>query len=97
MKGEMTVNGWKTQKEVEEIKKRYPKGTRIELDGMDEQGMPPGLKGIVEMVDDQGQLHMIWENGRFLALIPGEDMFHVIPEQAEQRDSEAPDDEELER
>ena len=38
---------------------------------MNEQGMPPGLKGIVKSVDDAGQLHMIWENGRSLALVPG--------------------------
>ena len=39
---------------------------------MNEQGMQPGLKGIVKSVDDAGQLHMIWENGRSLALVPGQ-------------------------
>lgn len=63
--------GWKTQAEVAAIRKRYPAGSRIELDYMNEQGMPPGLKGIVKSVDDAGQLHMIWENGRSLALVRG--------------------------
>ena len=63
--------GWKTQAEVAAIRKRYPAGSRIELDYMNEQGMPPGLKGIVKSVDDAGQLHMIWENGRSLVLVPG--------------------------
>lgn len=72
--------GWKTQAEVAAIRKRYPIGSRIELDYMNEQGMPPGLKGIVKSVDDAGQLHMIWENGRSLALVPGADRFHRLPE-----------------
>lgn len=37
--------------------------------------MLPGLRGTVDYVDDQGQLHMNWENGRSLALVPGEDVF----------------------
>ncbi|WP_330684681.1 DUF4314 domain-containing protein [uncultured Acetatifactor sp.] len=72
--------GWKTQEEVDAIRRRYPIGSRIELDYMNEQGMPPGLKGIVKSVDDAGQLHMIWENGRSLALVPGTDRFHRLPE-----------------
>lgn len=44
------MNGWKTQKEVDEIRRRYPVGTRIELEYMDERDMPPGLKGIVGFV-----------------------------------------------
>lgn len=76
---------WKTQAEVAAIRKRYPIGSRLELDYMEEPGMPSGLKGIVDHTDDQGQLHMIWENGRSLALIPGADRFHRLPEpQAEE-------------
>ncbi len=71
--------GWKTRAETDAIRKRYPAGTRIELDYMNEQGMPPGLKGIVESVDDAGQLHIAWENGRSLALVPGADRFHRVP------------------
>ncbi len=63
--------GWKTQAEIAAIRKQYPTGSRIELAYMNEQGMPPGLKGIVKSVDDAGQLHMIWENGRSLVLVPG--------------------------
>ena len=56
--------GWKTRAEVAAIRKRYPAGSRIELEYMNEQGMQPGLKGIVKSVDDAGQLHMIWESSR---------------------------------
>ena len=74
------MSRWKTQAEVAAIRKRYPIGSRLELDYMEEPGMPPGLKGIVDHIDDQGQLHMIWENGRSLALIPGADRFHRLPQ-----------------
>ena len=51
------------QKQVEQLRKRYPKGTRLCLDFMDEPGMPPGLQGTVAYIDDAGQIHMHWENG----------------------------------
>ena len=38
------------QKQVEQLRKRYPKGTRLCLDFMDEPGMPPGLQGTVEHI-----------------------------------------------
>lgn len=92
------MNGWKTQEEVEEIRRRYPEGTRIELEYMDERDMPPGLKGIVDHVDDQGQLHMTWENGRSLALVPGVDDFRILPEQAEELyEDNLENEEEMER
>lgn len=36
-------------------------------------------------VDDQGQLHMNWENGGSLALVPGEDDFHVLSEKQDNK------------
>lgn len=88
------MNGWKTQKEAEEIRRRYQAGTRIELEYMDERDMPPGLKGIVDYVDDQGQLHMTWENGKSLALVPGVDDFRILPEQEEEPCEDDPENEE---
>lgn len=59
------------RQEVERLKERYPKGTRIRLLEMrDPQA--------VEAVDDAGSIHMKWDNGRGLALIPGEDSFEVL-------------------
>jgi len=38
---------------VNDIKKRYPAGTRIQLDFMDDpRAIPPGTKGTVKAVDD---------------------------------------------
>ena len=68
---------------IEQIKKQYPPGTRIELISMSDPYAPiqPGTQGVVSGVDDIGQLHMLWSNGRTLAVIPGEDNFKVIPQQ----------------
>lgn len=64
-------------KKVEALRKRYPKGTKICLDSMDgELLMSSGLKGEVFGVDDMGQIHVQWENGSSLALLPGIDRFH---------------------
>ncbi len=84
---------------VERIKQTYPKGTKIELDRMDDpyRDMPKGLKGIVSGVDDIGQIHCIWENGSTLAIIPGEDSFHKVKEQELEQNFEPEADTELER
>ncbi len=68
------------ERKVEWLRKQYPEGTLVCLGFMDEQGMPSGLKGRVNHVDDAGQIHVSWENGRGLALIPGVDSFHKIGE-----------------
>ncbi|MGE4274183.1 MAG: DUF4314 domain-containing protein [Desulfitobacterium sp.] len=64
---------------VERLKEMYPKGTRVRLTAMSgELDMPSGLTGTVDFVDDIGQLQMTWDNGRTLALVPGEDSFSAI-------------------
>ena len=69
------------RKMVNFIKEQYSPGTRIRLNAMDDPYAPilPGTEGEVDYVDDAGQLHMKWDNGRSLALIPGEDSFTVLP------------------
>lgn len=79
-------------KQVQRIKEQYPKGTRIRLIGMDDPYAPiaPGTEGTVNVVDDIGTLHCIFDNGRTLGVIPGEDSFSVIsrPEQTELLENE---------
>ena len=72
-------------KMVKFIKEQYLPGTRIRLNSMNDPYAPvtPGTEGIVDLVDDAGQLHMKWDNGRTLAIIPGEDSFTVLPPKLE--------------
>lgn len=66
--------------QVDRLKNQYPSGTRIELLSSmnDIQPIESGSKGTVIAVDDIGTIHMRWDNGRGLGLIPGEDHFKVI-------------------
>lgn len=67
------------EKQVERIKNKYPIGTRIRLHHMaDSYAVPMGTLGTVDFVDDDGQIHMNWDNGRTLALIESEDAFEII-------------------
>ena len=67
---------------VQLYKEIYKRGTRVECIHMDDPYSPidPGTKGTVEMVDDMGTIHMKWDNGRTLGLVPGEDQFKIIKE-----------------
>ena len=68
-----------TQKELERLRQQYPKGTRLKLISMeDPQGVPEGTVGEVELVDDIGQIHVRWETGSGLALIPEVDRFRRL-------------------
>ena len=56
---------------VEEIRKEYPKGTRVELVSMDnQQASPLGTRGTVLGVDDTGSPMMRWDNGSGLNALP---------------------------
>ena len=67
---------------VKFMKEQYLPGTRVRLTEMRDPyaPVPSGIEGTVDFVDDAGQLQMQWDNGRTLALIPGEDRFSVIPQ-----------------
>ena len=68
------------QDKIKKIKQKYPKGTRLMLNSMDDphHPVPSGTLGTVETVDDMGTIHMKWDNGQSLGLIVGEDSFYVI-------------------
>lgn len=79
-------------KQAKRYREAYPPGTRLELIRMDDPyaPIPSGTKGTVDYVDDAAQIHMKWDNGSTLALIPGEDTFRKIDKSdiAEQSDSD---------
>lgn len=64
------------------LKDQYPEGTRIVLDymGDDPRSIEPGTRGTVRHVDDIGTVHVDFDNGRRLGLVPGEDSFHKLKE-----------------
>lgn len=54
-------------------------GDRVRLIRMDDPQAPePGTEGTVRLVDGIGDIHVAWDNGSSLALIPGEDQFLKI-------------------
>ena len=68
------------ERQPKALRERYPAGTCIRLNHMDDPyaPIPDGSVGAVQYVDDAGNIHMIWQNGRTLSLIDGVDDFEVI-------------------
>lgn len=59
---------------VEDVRKKYPAGSRVELLQMDDAQAPPiGTKGTVIGVDDTASILVSWDNGSHLNVIYGED------------------------
>lgn len=68
-----------TRKEVEELRNRYPKGTRVRLVYMEDVQAPPaGYTGTVRMVDDIGTIHVSWDNGSSLGVVYGVDKIEKL-------------------
>ena len=63
-----------------QLRKQYPVGTKIQLISMHDEKYPilPGTIGEVTHIDDLGSIHMKWQNGSSLALIPEVDSFKVV-------------------
>ena len=69
---------FKTHEEVRNLRKRYPKGTKVRLINMNDIQAPPvNTEGKVTFIDDAGQIHVKWDTGSTLALIVGEDTFII--------------------
>ena len=69
-----------TEKEIARIRTLYPAGTRVELISMEDPYAHPkaGELGTVQFIDDLGQIHVRWDCGSGLALIPGTDSFRRV-------------------
>lgn len=68
------------EQQLKALRERYPAGTLIRLIHMKDPyaPIPPGTAGEVQMIDDGGNINMLWENGRTLSLIESVDVFEVI-------------------
>lgn len=66
--------------EIARIKAKYPAGTRLKLTlpMLDPSPIPVNTEGEVAFVDDGGQIHMKWSNGRTLPLNALVDVFKVV-------------------
>lgn len=58
-------------------------GKRIELVSTTDPytSLKPGDKGTVGFVDDLGTIHVTWDNGSRLGLLPGVDQFKILDEE----------------
>ena len=74
------------EQQLQALRERYPAGTRIRLNHMDDPyaPVPDGTVGEVQYIDDAGNIHMIWQNGRTLSLIEGVDDFTIITDDKEE-------------
>lgn len=78
------MNDWERQhRQAQQHKEAYPPGTRLMLLSMNDPHHPveSGTRGTVEHVDDMGTIHMRWDNGRGLGLVPGEDEFRRLTQE----------------
>lgn len=60
---------------------RRQAGRRVELISTNDPDSTngPGLKGTILFADDAGTIHVKWDNGSTLGLIPGEDVWRELP------------------
>ena len=85
------------EKKVELLRQRYPEGTRICLDHMEDLcPVESGTCGWVQFVDDAGTLHCKFDNGRMLSVIPDVDKFHIIEQEQTEEIMETENAEEFE-
>lgn len=68
-----------TQEEIVHLREVY-QNKRVEIIKMLDSfsPVPNGTRGTITRVDDIGQIHVNWDNGSTLALIPGIDEFNII-------------------
>lgn len=63
---------------LQELRNRFPKGTRVRLISMDDPQSPPtGTEGVVIMTDDIGTVHVAWDTGSTLGAVYGVD--EIVP------------------
>lgn len=83
------MNHFPSREQVECLRKQYPPGTIIQLTAdMIGERFQAGDIGKVVHVDDIGTIHMAWQSGSSLALIPGVDSFRKISPVKEQKRSQ---------
>ena len=74
------MKGFPSKEIVEQLKKQYPAGTRVELISMCDPyaRLKPGDKGTVTVVDDIGTVFVQWDIGSVLGVVYAEDDIRKI-------------------
>ena len=75
-----TIKPW----QLEQLRKEYPIGTRVELIHMDDpynKKLVPGCKGTVRWVDAWGTIHVNWDCGSGLGVVYDEDSCRKVVEE----------------
>ena len=70
-----------THEELANLRRRYPKGSRVKLVRMNDSScrdLKPGMLGTVMHVDDIGTIHVAWDCGSSLGVVYGEDLCTVV-------------------
>ena len=68
-----------SKKTIENVRRQYPAGCRVELVKMDDPQAPPiGTKGTVTGVDDTGSILVNWDSGGSLNVLFGVDEVRKI-------------------
>lgn len=77
----MANNGFPSRETVEQVRKMYPKGTRVELVQMDDpySRLKPGDKGTVFSVDDTATVFVDWDSGSGLGITYGINLIRKLP------------------
>lgn len=59
-----------------QLRKTYPRGTRVELVRMNDpySTLKPGDQGTVDFIDDTGTIFCSWDSGSTLGIVYGEDV-----------------------
>ncbi len=66
---------------VEQLRREFPAGARVELIRMDDPQAPPvGTLGTVRGVDDTGSIMVHWDNGSGLNVVFGTDVCRKVVE-----------------
>ena len=68
------------KEEVEAVRARYTRGTRVELVSMNDpySRLKPGDRGTVKSVDDTGTVFVSWDCGSGLGVVYGEDKIRIL-------------------
>ncbi|MGL4791260.1 MAG: DUF4314 domain-containing protein [Anaerotignaceae bacterium] len=74
------MNNFPSREIVEQVKKQFPKGTRVELIQMNDpySRLKTGDQGTVNKVDSIGTVFVNWDCGSGLGLVYGEDLYKKI-------------------